>query len=255
MYHHSNLFTCFSEESERYKIRAPVGIYNLGNTCFKSAVLQCLVHCEPLQRYFLRDTGHHNKSCLTYRRKLQGKKKKNGAVVVPELPKNGAIDSVCLACEMDSLFLSYYGSTIGKDVAAAIEEACNHSQGREAMEEIALFDETESGDPLVISNLLTSAWKSVGMKNLAGYEQHDAHEFLNSFLDMMGKHSRQYRERAHAFVNTVCDNNSVLPESNGMWCVKRLIAHNQDSLSHDLQFSIRYRKAVVRRNVEIRLGV
>ena len=75
-----------------------------------------------------------------------------------------------------------------------------------------MIDEMGKGEPLVISSLLTSSWKSGGMKNLAGYEQHDAHEFLNSFLDLMGKNSRQYRERVHAFVNTVCNNNSVLPK-------------------------------------------
>jgi ubiquitin carboxyl-terminal hydrolase 22/27/51 len=216
-----------ADVSERYKIAAPVGIYNLGNTCFKSAILQCLVHCKPLQEYFLKDTGHHHKSCIAYRRRLQGKKKKGNAAAIPGLPKGGAVDSVCLACEMDSLFLGYYGSSIGKDVVAALEEASHTSQGRDNMEEIPLFDELERGDPLVLSNLLTSAWKSGGMKNLAGYEQRDAHEFLNSFLDMMGKHSRQYRERVHAFVNSICDNNSVLSDSqtgNGTSCCAALHA-------------------------------
>ena len=199
-------------------------MYNLGNTCFKSAVLQCLVHCKPLQNYFLKNTEHHNKSCRVYRRRLQHKKKRNGAVIVPDLPKISTPESVCLACEMDSLFLSYYGSTIGKDVTGALDEASRSLF--QAKEDVPVIDEAEKGDPLVISNFLTSAWKSVGMKNLAGYEQHDAHEFLNSFLDLMGKHCQQYRERVHGFVNTVCDDNSIFPKPGKTGNGKRTSAHS-----------------------------
>jgi hypothetical protein len=48
------------------------------------------------------------------------------------------------------------------------------------------------GDPLIPSALLTAAWKSGRMDHLAGYEQRDAHEFLQAFLDIMGKHESQH---------------------------------------------------------------
>jgi ubiquitin carboxyl-terminal hydrolase 22/27/51 len=168
------------------------------------------VHCKPLQRYFLNDIGHHHESCQLYRHKdaTKKKKKKNG--------DSAKIDSVCLACEMDRLFLAYYGSTIGKDVLAAIDEACHPNDDDEGNDEIKV----EKGDPLTISEMLTASWKSGGMNNLAGYEQHDAHEFLNSFLDLMGKHSRQHRDRVYSAINTVRDDNAMVPKTdktqNGM---------------------------------------
>mmetsp|Transcript_46320 Transcript_46320/g.54121 ORF Transcript_46320/g.54121 Transcript_46320/m.54121 type:complete len:1447 (-) Transcript_46320:174-4514(-) len=51
------------EPHRRWRISRPVGMYNLGNTCFMSCVLQCLLHCVPLQRYFLNRVGHHHLSC------------------------------------------------------------------------------------------------------------------------------------------------------------------------------------------------
>ena len=51
------------QQQQHWKIRAPVGIYNLGNTCFMGCVLQCLIHCDPLQQYFLGDIKHHFGSC------------------------------------------------------------------------------------------------------------------------------------------------------------------------------------------------
>ena len=53
---------------------------------------------------------------------------------------------------------------------------------------------TLQGDPLVTTNLLAAAWKSGGMDHLAGYEQGDAHEFLQAFLDTVGKHTGEYRK-------------------------------------------------------------
>ena len=55
------------EEGRRYQIDVPVGMYNLGNTCYMTAILQCLVHCSPLQQYFLRDSAHHYKASMVYR--------------------------------------------------------------------------------------------------------------------------------------------------------------------------------------------
>jgi ubiquitin C-terminal hydrolase len=209
-------------------------MYNLGNTCFKSAVLQCLIHCKPLQRYFLKDIGHHHKSCLQYRQKLLSTKKKSTSSTSAagsssqQKTTTGNNHDVCLACDMDRLFLSYYSSAVGKDAVSAVEEASRplilhgsgssttSSHGNESSDVAANNNNNnnnevlEKGDPLIISDLLTAAWKSGGMDYLAGYEQRDAHEFLNSFLDLMGKHTRQHRERVYASIQTARDDNPVV---------------------------------------------
>ncbi|MGK3735221.1 MAG: hypothetical protein ACI90V_002061 [Bacillariaceae sp.] len=227
------------KEEEKFKIAAPVGIFNLGNTCFMSAILQCLVFCKPLQQYFLRDSGHHFKSCEVFRHKQdvltaaaataaaaaapakkapsKSKKSGNGPTIKKKSPK---IESeVCLACEMDRLFLLYFGATTGNDAIVPLEESSrNLLLGNTDECRIVPLEEVvvpmEKGDPLIISDLLTSAWKSGDMNHLAGYDQRDAHEFLNSFLELLGKHVVKYRKRIYAAVTKVYTDNAFIPEPN-----------------------------------------
>jgi hypothetical protein len=219
-------------DEEKFKICAPVGIYNLGNTCFMSSILQCLVFCKPLQQYFLRDSGHHYKSCEVFRnkedvliaaaaaagaaptKKTTVKSKKPGQL--SSITKTSKIESVCLACEMDRLFLSYYGGTVGNDVFVPIEESSQnllsgHADVSPFFSPGEVVVPIEKGDPLIISDLLTSAWKSGGMNHLTGYDQHDAHEFLDSFLDVLGKHIMKFRNRIHSAVTKVYPENACVP--------------------------------------------
>lgn len=108
---------------------------------------------------------------------------------------------------MDRLYLAYYGHTIGMDVKGAVEDVCNMDSLCPDAQPL------EKGDPLVISEMLTASWKSGGMNSVASYKQHDSHEFLNSFLELVGKQSKQHWGRVHAAINAVKTNNAVLGNS------------------------------------------
>jgi ubiquitin carboxyl-terminal hydrolase 22/27/51 len=184
----------FPDPSTRWRLPAPVGMYNLGNSCYMSAILQCLIHCIPVQKYFLCDIGHHHMSCNVYRAKELSTLDNSTTTITK-------IEESCLACELDKLMLNYFDSSTGhktrllvKSVANDLETSSNDDADR--------IDVT--GEPLITTSMLTAAWKSV--THLAGYEQRDAHEFLHAFLDALGKHTHTYRLRVNASINVVPGN-------------------------------------------------
>jgi len=150
-------------------------MYNLGNTCFMSSVLQCLVHCVPVQRYFLLSIGHHHQACQIYRKE----ELPTGKDAAKPGPKK---DSVCLACEFDKLLLQYFESSNGVDMSSFAEYSTLAPQ----VGGLRVGSSGTKGEPLVTADLLTAAWKCGGMSHLAGYEQRDAHEFLHGFLEILG---------------------------------------------------------------------
>jgi hypothetical protein len=214
----------FKHDKEKFSIGAPVGMYNHGNTCYMSAILQCLVICQPLQHYFLKTIGHHHKSCEMYRRDLDKKASmvkpaaspaKSQKVSNPRTAKK-ATSQICLACEMDRLFLSYYGSTNGTDVLSAIDESMHglvlDDVNNGFLRSTSHGTVAKRGCPLLISEFITSAWKSGGMDHLAGYEQRDAHEFLNSFLELLSSDIVKFRERIYAAVSCLGEENALAPK-------------------------------------------
>lgn len=177
---------------DAWRIEAPVGMYNLGNTCFMTCILQCLIHCVPLQQHFLCNVGHHFKSCELVKsayvqndsQKPSGKSAKN----------DFSKANICLACEMDKLFLQYFGSSIGRDVTQAVcEGPCPLDRYDDSRDDDGSAM-VQQGEPLVTTKLLAAAWKSGELHHLAGYEQGDAHEFLQAFLDTVSKHAGEYRK-------------------------------------------------------------
>uniref|UniRef100_A0A8C6QFJ1 Ubiquitin carboxyl-terminal hydrolase n=1 Tax=Nannospalax galili TaxID=1026970 RepID=A0A8C6QFJ1_NANGA len=135
-----NQSTCESKEQEttlvkpKKKRRKNVvyavgfrGLINLGNTCFMNCVVQALTHIPLLKDFFLSDK---HKCIMTS-------------------------PSLCLVCEMCSLFHAMYSG---------------------------------SRSPHVPYKLLHLIW--IHAEHLAGYRQQDAHEFLIAILDVLHRHSK-----------------------------------------------------------------
>jgi len=99
------------------------GLYNMGNTCFMSVVLQSLIHNPFVRAYYLAE-GHKSLDCER---------------------------EACISCALDEIFNEF------------------HSQ------------EKAEGYGLVA--MLQSSWRTGG--SLAGYQQQDAHEYLQFLLNSL----------------------------------------------------------------------
>ncbi len=122
-----------------------------------NSTLQCLINCVPLQEAFLKNLTHPYQCCAALK----------------------AGETSCLACEIDRLFLEYFGSCVGIDTIAALEE--------EALDtNLATPNEPKSeqcGHPVIPSNFLAKVWRHSTVRHLARHDQHDAQEFYHAFID------------------------------------------------------------------------
>jgi len=179
-----------------------------------STILQCLFLCVPLQRYFLNDIGHNHEACTLYRKKYASKAGPKDGVSAAESSKGEkTAESICLACEMDRLFLRYTGSAIGMDLMVVVGSNKASSLANRVAPAGRKKAHVIQGDPLVTADMLTAAWKCGGMKHLAGYQQRDAHEFLHGFLEILGRHTLHYRTRMYRAINTARPLNSYVDVS------------------------------------------
>ena len=167
------------DKTDMFRLRAPVGIFNLGSTCYMASVLQCLLHCPPLMDYFLR-VGHHHASCSSIR-------------------KATGNDGHCFACELDALFTETFGSSIGIDVNRIVKD--DASSGDKDCLQSSFVEKSYSspiGKPLTPSRFLSAIWNEDCMKQVAGYAQRDAHEFLLCFLEKLGNDAASTRAKARS---------------------------------------------------------
>ncbi len=116
---------------------------------------------------------------------------------------------LCLACEVDKLMLNYFGNAIGLDVCT-IAGGSRGMRSKSHPSSHSLTESTkknnndigggepcspvlEKGMPLVVSDFLATAWQLKDMAALAGNEQHDSHEFMQVFLDILDKDCKRFQ--------------------------------------------------------------
>jgi hypothetical protein len=125
-------------------------------------------------------------SCPLYRPTNRVPEKKPEGTFTTAPSPAATPQNVCLACELDKTFLHYFSSAAGVDVTSILVQDARASNVDAADGLLRGPAPTPQGEPLVIANMLTAAWKCGEMSHLAGYEQRDAHEFLHSFLEILG---------------------------------------------------------------------
>eukprot|EP00903_Cladosiphon_okamuranus_P012221 g11461.t1 len=171
------------------------GMFNLGNTCFMSSVLQAVLHISVMQSFFF-GKGHEPARCEKLRKETTRLRSQilqyDSTASFDQAGENGAgqgfggkrgggaekttiakkIGDYCIACELARLFHDMFSTE-----AAA-----------------ATLSDTE---PYVPHRLLEAVWSA--SEFLAGYEQQDAHEFLIAVLDSLQGHlDRAAREESSA---------------------------------------------------------
>ena len=128
-----------------------------------NATLQCLINCVPLQEAFLTNLAHPYQCCAALG------------------------EASCLACEIDKLLLEHFGSSVGIDTIAALEEKSNDLYST-LVTNVVVPSEPEPirencGHPVIPSNFLAEVWKHSSVRHLARHDQHDAQEFYHAFID------------------------------------------------------------------------
>lgn len=89
--------------------------------------------------------------------------------------------------------MEYYGSAVGIDTIAALEEQLELSSDA-APKCVEKLD--KCGHPIITSSLLAEIWKCRAMNQVAGHAQHDAQEFFNAFVDCLATHALAYQKSA-----------------------------------------------------------
>lgn len=137
---------------------SPVGLYNLGNSCYMNSVLHAIVHAPPLRNFFLADL--HRPFC------------------------NFSPSSDCFACALDGLITASYSNP-----RRSISTSANNSSSGSGSKKDSSTSSTTTTPFIVPQKILEIIWKNAD--HLATYAQHDAHEFLIAALNILNTHSKR----------------------------------------------------------------
>jgi len=106
--------------------------------------------------------------------------------------------------------LNYYGNTVGLDVCTIIGGSRGLSGPKSPLLSYSTTDSSKKnqlesdsdeptvpvlkkGMPMVVSDFLATAWQLKDMATLAGNDQHDSHEFMQVFLDIIDKDCERFQ--------------------------------------------------------------
>jgi hypothetical protein len=108
--------------------------------------------------------------------------------------------------------LEYFGSSNGIDAIAALEEyelaasslpySCYQHQKDQV--HTKKRDQNSCGHPIILSAFLSETWKQVGMKQLAGQNQHDAQEYFSSFINALHTSDVAYLNKVKQLKDMAC---------------------------------------------------
>jgi hypothetical protein len=105
------------------------------------------------------------------------------------------------------MMMEYYGNTTGLDVLAILNgglrskskssiSAYSESSRKNSFDsgsKKSVIPTVEKGLPMVVSDFLATAWQLKDMAALAGNDQHDSHEFMQVFLDIIDKDCKKFQ--------------------------------------------------------------
>ena len=137
------------------------GLFNAGNSCFINAVLQCICHLHSVRDFFL--SGRH-------------------------LPEN------CPYCKWDPSSHAATAPSALLQVNSNADDGTSNTRGCLACELDGIIQEMytpgNSSSPVMPHRFIYALW--LQSKNLAGYQQHDAHEFFICCIDELSKACEAY---------------------------------------------------------------
>ncbi|KAF2459296.1 hypothetical protein BDY21DRAFT_362068 [Lineolata rhizophorae] len=138
------------------------GLYNMGQTCFMSVIVQALLH-NPFMRAFFLGEGHRRDECA----RANANSASSGVVASEEKSQDKAGggsgggghaqgSSTCTSCALDEIFQEFHSS-----------------------------EKTEGYGAVA---MLMASWMSA--QSLAGYQQQDAHEYMQFLFNALHQDNR-----------------------------------------------------------------
>lgn len=189
-------------------VRGPVGLFNLGNSCYMNSVLQAFLNAPPLRNFFLADL--HGTSCKLRHSPNNNNNNNN------HNNNNNTSNNNYSNHSNNNQSSSYHLQCFACAIERLVCDSCFVLEARAFAR--------EKGGPvsflpvpfLVPHTVLDIIWRN--FSHLATYAQHDAHEFFMAALNLLSEHCR--RDPASSSTSSTAAP-AVLPTSSSSTVVKK----------------------------------